>query len=298
VAVDVTRSLNLKENDMRTTKRLLQVAAFGAVTIGTVAVAVPDTRIGKRARRLAARLDRDLRYAVASSPGLLYRLAGRHPDPYVPDDILANRIRSRLGPLERRLDVPRVHVEVDDHVAILHGDVGNAFDAARLELATSEVSGVFGVESHLHHGLLPGDTRPSEGARNSAPSSARAALTTSAREAGADDPERAVHAVLCTFSERIPLEERAHLMGHLPADARALMQPPTRRGAERKIRTVPELVAATAAAGELTPDTAQAVTRAVLTTLRSLVPEEAQDIAAVLPAPLWEFWMHGKARVS
>ena len=90
---------------MRTTKRLLQVAAFGAVTIGTVAVAVPDTRIGKRARRLAARLDRDLRYAVASSPGLLYRLAGRHPDPDVPDDILASRIRSRLGPLERRLDV-------------------------------------------------------------------------------------------------------------------------------------------------------------------------------------------------
>src|SRR3954468_21012037 len=98
---------------MRTTKRLVQVAALGAATIGVVAVAVPDTMVGKRARRLGKRIDRDVRYAVASSPGVLYRLAGRHPDPNVSDDVLANRIRSRFGPLERRLDVPRVHVAVD-----------------------------------------------------------------------------------------------------------------------------------------------------------------------------------------
>ena len=103
-------------------------------------------------------------YAVASAPGILYRLAGRKPDPDVADDVLADRIRSSLGPLEKRLDVPRVHVMVEDHVALLHGDVPDVCDAAAIEHAVMRVSGVDGVESHLHAGLLVGDTRPSEGA--------------------------------------------------------------------------------------------------------------------------------------
>ena len=218
---------------MRTTKRLVQVAALGAVTIGTIAAAAPDTAIGRRTRQLAKRLERDVRYAAASTPGLLYRLAGRHPDPDVSDDILADRIRSTLGPLERRLDVPRVHVTVEDHVAILHGEVGHAYEAGCLELATNEVSGVRGVESHLHHGLIAGDTRPSEGGATRPESDAHKTLLTNARAAGASDPAAAVHAVLCSFAERIPVGERDQLAAHLPDDVRALDAAPRASGRRR-----------------------------------------------------------------
>ena len=97
-------------------------------------------------------------------PGLVYRLAGRHPNPDVSDDILADRVRSSIGGLEKRLDVPHIHVMVEDHVAILHGEVTEDSDVRALEHAIVRVSGVRGVESHLHVGLAPGDTRPSEGA--------------------------------------------------------------------------------------------------------------------------------------
>src|ERR1700687_6230895 len=103
---------------MTITKRLVQTAGWAAAVIGVAAAAVPDSG----ARRLADRLGRDVRYAAASAPGILYRLAGRRPDPDVSDDVLADRIRSTLGPLEKRLDVPRVHVMVEDHVAVLHGE--------------------------------------------------------------------------------------------------------------------------------------------------------------------------------
>jgi hypothetical protein len=139
----------------------------------------------------------DVRYAVASAPGVLYRLAGRSPDPNVSDDVLADRIRSGLGPLEKRLDVPRVHVIVEDHVAIVHGDVPNELAACAIERAIMRISGVKGVESHLHPGLVGGDTRPSQGAAvPQPPSAALSALLGAARDAGAGMyPRAAVHAV-------------------------------------------------------------------------------------------------------
>ena len=90
---------------MRLTKRLVQAAGLAAGVVGVVAVTAPESPLGRRARRLAERLARDMRYATASAPGILYRLAGRRPDPDVGDDVLADRIRSTIGPLEKRLDV-------------------------------------------------------------------------------------------------------------------------------------------------------------------------------------------------
>jgi hypothetical protein len=95
--------------------------------------------------------------------GLLYRLFGRQPDPDVDDLTLADRVRSALGPVEKRLDLPHVHVLVENHVVLLHGDVQWPHEAATLEEAARRVSGVRAVESHLHTGMLPSDTRPSEG---------------------------------------------------------------------------------------------------------------------------------------
>jgi Uncharacterized conserved protein (DUF2267)/BON domain len=275
---------------MRTAKILVRAGAITATAIGAVAAVRPDTEIGRAARRLANRLSRDVRYMVGSAPGILYRLAGRHPDPNVPDDVLADRIRSGLGPLERRLDVPHVHVMVDHHTAILHGSVPTLADAALIEFAVMRISGVEGVESHLHHGLTPGDTRPSEGAITLAQSDALARLLDAAHEAGAGDPSGAVHAVLCGFGDRIPTNERDQLLAHLPADVRVLMTGPRRTGSHPRLRTVPQLVAAVVAEGGVEPPRAEGITRAVVATLRTLVPDEAPDVSAVLPEELRALW--------
>ena len=219
---------------MRTTKFFVRAGAATAMAIGTVAAVAPDSNVGRAARRLGKRLSRDVRYVVGSAPGILYRLAGRHPDPDVSDDILADRIRSSLGPLERRLDVPHVHVMVDQHVAILHGSVPTDADATRLEYAVLQISGVDGVESHLHHGLARGDSRPSEGALTLTRSGALTKLLDAAHDAGAGDPAAAVHAVLCGFGDRIPADERDQVFVHLPADVRALMTGPRRPSDRRR----------------------------------------------------------------
>jgi uncharacterized protein (DUF2267 family) len=209
----------------------------------------------------------------------------------VSDDILADRIRSAIGPREKRLDMPRVHIMVEDHVAILHGEVPSGHDAHTIENAVMRVSGVTGIESHLHVGLAPGDTVPSQGRAHEPPSEAMLRLTDAASHAGAHNPKAAVHAVLCGFADRLPENERAHVFAHLSADVQALAGPPRRRG-ERppRLKTVPQLVAATTAQGGVEPDRAEAITRAVLAALRGLAPEEAADIAAVLPPELRELW--------
>jgi hypothetical protein len=98
--------------------------------------------------------------------GVRYRLLGRRPDPNVDDNTLADRVRSVLGPIEKQLDVPHVHVMVENHVVLLHGDVEWEREAATITRAVRAVSGVRDVESHLHIGLLRSDTRPSAGRRH------------------------------------------------------------------------------------------------------------------------------------
>lgn len=95
--------------------------------------------------------------------GAMYRLLGRHPDPNVDAATLADRVRSQLGPIEKRLDLPHVHVMVDGHVVHLHGDVEWPHEEATIVEAARRVAGVERVQSHLHHGMLRSDTRPSEG---------------------------------------------------------------------------------------------------------------------------------------
>jgi uncharacterized protein (DUF2267 family) len=284
---------------MAITRRLVQAAGLAAGVIGVVAASAPDSAVGRAARRLADRLARDVGYAAASAPGILYRLAGRRPDPNVSDDVLVDRIRSSLGPLEKRLDVPRVHVMVDDHVAIVHGEVLDERDACAIEHAIMRISGVAGVESHLHAGLVSGDTRPSQGAAVSQPpSEALRSLLDAARDAGAGAYSRAaVHAVLCGFADRMPEDERDQVFAHLPADVRALAGRVRRHG-ERppRLRTLPQLVAAVTAEGGVEPRHADEITRVVVAALRGLVRNEARDVTAVLPGELRELWEIEPAR--
>ena len=284
---------------MTLTKRLTQAAGLAAGVIGVIGAVAPETSAGRAVRRLAERLARDVRYAAVSAPGIVYRLSGRRPDPDASDDVIADRVRSAVGPIEKRLDLPRIHVTVEDHIVILHGDVSDDDDAGAIQHAVMRVSGVNGVVSHLHLGLIPGDTRPSEGAAVSPPpSDALRALLDAAREAGAGDlPGASVHAVLCGFMDRLPEGEGGQVLAHLPADVRALagpVHPPGERAP--RLKTFAQLVAAVTAVGGIEPQHADAITRAVLATLRGLVHEEAQDVAAVLPAELRELWETEPAR--
>jgi len=224
-----------------------------------------------------------------------YRLAGRVPEPGVTDDVLANRIRSDLGRLEKHLDIPRVHVTVDNHFVMLHGDVASVADAEAVERRVRHASGVHGVESYLHIGLSAGESRPSTGRAQQAvaPSSALRRLLAAASDAGLapGQADYALRAVLSSFAERLPVGERRHVFAHLPADVRELARPPRRHGhPPARVRTLPGLVAV-AVEGGLDSEHAEAITESVLGCLRQLVPEEVIDVAAVLPTDLRSFWL-------
>ncbi|HUO48685.1 MAG TPA: DUF2267 domain-containing protein, partial [Acidimicrobiales bacterium] len=248
--------------------------------------------IRHRTRRGLERATRWARYESGRLEGLRYHLAGRHPDPDVYPTVLADRIRSALGPLEHRLDIPRVHVMVEGHTVLLHGEVDDERQAWAIEDAVRRVPGVERLQSHLAVGLTAGDSRPSQGASEHA-STALVRVLDAARAGGATrGSERgAARAALSTFAAQLPAEERRHLLSHLPADLRALAalpRPVTTAGAHH-LRHADDLVTATGI-DPTDPDRARAVVTAVLGALRELVPEEARGVAAVLPADLRALW--------
>jgi hypothetical protein len=136
-----------------------------ALAVAAAVVVATSPPVRRRARPLAALARRKARHLAGRSRGVAYRLRGRHPSPDVSDLVLAQRIRSTLGPLQKRLDIPHVHVMVGDHVASLHGVVDRSEDAHEIEHTVLDIPGVEQVISHLHTGLGHGDTRPSQGRR-------------------------------------------------------------------------------------------------------------------------------------
>jgi len=272
-----------------------RTALLGASAVGVVWAATSHTGAGERARRACSGAFRALRdrtrYLRHASPGIRYRLAGRHPDREVSDDVLADRVRSALGRVERRLDVPHVRVHVHDGVVVLHGPVPTHVDAHEIEFAVHRVAGVRGVESYLHVGLGSGDTRPSEGRSHPAPSKAYTRLLEAARRASAPagQEQSCVRAVLAAFMDRLPRDEREHVLAHLPADARMLAQAPRRHGAA-KLNTLDALDDEVERVAGVDGLVADALTDEVLRALRELVPEEVADVAAVLPAGLRAAW--------
>lgn len=269
---------------------------IGAGAVGVAVLVDRRATVGRLLRGGLHTLDRRMRYWGGHLEGLRYRLAGRGPDLDVSDDVLADRIRSTLGRIEKRLDVPRIHVMVEDHVALLHGDLPSNDDALMIERAVAEMPGVRGVESYLHVGLISGDTRPSQGRARAIrqPSPMMRELIDAARAAGATDDEArpAVRAVLATFADRIPYDERAQLLSHVPEDVREIADPPRRLGTPvSRVRTISELVGAINAQAGIGDVHIPAITETVLAHLRRHVPEEAADVAAVLPDELRVLWL-------
>lgn len=266
-------------------------AAFAAFVVLALSRA---TRTRRAARNGRTMVERRVHGIPGRLRGLHYKLRRRHPDEQVSDLVLADRIRSSIGRVAKELDLPRIHVMVNDHVAMLHGEVATQHDSERLIKAVEHVAGVKGVESFLHVGLLPSDTKPSTGhAQPPPPSSAFKQLTDTAVRAGASTaPTSVLRAVLSTFCEQIPLAEREHVLGHLPEDVRLLAERPLRRGVEiERIRRANDLFGAVAGAGHaMGAPAAEAVTRAILADLVRLVPEERRDIQATLPEELRRLW--------
>jgi uncharacterized protein (DUF2267 family) len=273
-------------------KHLVRWAAAVAAAV-VIALVLTRERARPTLARAATRASRRSSRATGRLQGLAYRLGGGRPDPNATGKVLADRVRSTLGPLEKRLDIPRVHVTAEDHVVLLHGEVPTQEDAALVEAAVAEISGVLGTESYLHVGPLRATERPSGGAARHHPSAAKVRLIESAGNAGAPD-DRAlaiVRAVLAFLADRVPRDELDQFLSHLPGDVTTLCVAPHRVGHSRE-RTVAELVAGLSPATDpLPPPQAEHVIEAVFGALRELVPEEDHDIAAVLPEELRDFWL-------
>lgn len=265
------------------TTRKLMLTAAGLVTTGAVLLGA-TSRGRRRVRRLARRAVGKTRYLSGHARGIRYRLVHGGPSEDVSDAVLVQRIRSKLGPLEKRLDVPRLHVSSCDRNVSLHGVAATADDAQRLEDTVRAVAGVRELASHVRVGFSPGDHRPSQGR---GPSGMHHELQAAAREIGANI--HAVATVLTTFLHRLPTGERDHVLAHLPADVRALVEPVGPHGTGR-IADEAALRAAVTADGTVPERQADRLIRAVLTVLRQRVPEEISDIEAVLPAGLKPLW--------
>ena len=158
--------------------------------------------------------------------------------------------------------------------------------------AVRRIPGVNRVQSRLHVGLFPSDTQPSEGGERHAPSRALTAVLAAAHGGGAvpGSERSAARAVLSTFAAQLPRGERRHFLCHLPEDLRSMVEEPRPRGAGHPhVRRLDDFVSAVG----LPPaerEQQEYIVESVLGAVRELVPEEARDVAAVLPPELREFW--------
>lgn len=247
----------------------------------------PSARAKFARMKVAAR--RRARYARGRIEGYVARHCAECERLDLDDGVFADRVRSSLGPLEKQLDIPRVHVTVEHRVAVLHGDVGSQDDAAAIEAAARRVQGVRDVESHLHVGLIAGDTRPSEGGAQVSQGLRHLMDAARGHGGGEETAHAAVAAVLEVIAVLLPEGDRAHVASHLPSDVRAILTP-TSRVRPGSIRDVADLYSAVVKSGAIAPEHVPFVVDAVVSTLRTLVPDEAGDVAGVLPAELRAIW--------
>lgn len=253
------------------------------VTVAALATAIVKLPAARRARH---RLDRQARRFVNRSLGAATR-EDRMADA---DDVtLADRVRSSIGPLLKELDTPRVHVMAEGDRVMLHGVIVSDDARERLEHAVHHVAGVGSVASYLQVGLLPSDTRPSMGSHDLslAASSFHDALA-SAGLTGRP-AEIALAETVRLMTNAIPDGERAHVFAHLPADVKAMVGHDRCRS-ETTISDEKDLVARVRTASGLRTSESDLAVKTVVQTLRRLVPEECDDVTAVLPTGLKPLW--------
>jgi osmotically-inducible protein OsmY len=114
-----------------------------------VSVAAISGWLATRSKSLTRNASPYLRRTAHQARGLAYRVIRRHPSMTVDDSVLADRIRSTIGPLEKQLHVARINLTVENGVAILHGDIESLDAATQIEEAVRGVAGVRDIRSHL-----------------------------------------------------------------------------------------------------------------------------------------------------
>jgi BON domain len=207
---------------------------------------------------------------------------------------LADQVRSQLGQLIHALDLPRIHVMAEDQTILLHGEVGSESDRDRILNYVRFIPGVESIESHMSVGLLPSDTRPSEG--KSEGKSARSPMYKELEghlvDAGVigTSARPAMIGILLSILDLIPDQEREHLMGHFPADVKVLVSPWIGVREPITVRTPLELEIAAAFRGGTSVQDASSFVKAYIETLRKFVPEEDQDVQATLNNQLRAYW--------
>ena len=182
-----------------------------------------------------------------------------------------------VGPLERRLDLPHVHVMAEDHVVLLHGEGRGRRGCGRdRECRAPRVrcrgSGVVSP-------CRPTARRHSAVARSGGAAAAiggRAqALLGAAAESGSwrGARLRSGPGDLVGVRRSDPGGRRAQLLAHLPHDVREMVTPPRYLGrASRRPRTMHELFSNVFTETDAPLRHAQLVVQAVLYQLRRLVP--------------------------
>ncbi len=208
------------------------------------------------------------------------------------DHDLADHVRTKLGPLLHTLDLPRIHVMAEGFNVLLHGEVGTESDAVAIENAVLDMSGVIGVESHLHIGLLPSDVRPSQGKPGRSPT--MTALIHATDDLGIDSMSArsaALRAALTVLFEQIPHSERRHVIAHLPTDVVTFVNPRRNIGEPRLHWHRPLMLdAAVSLRGGISLDTAILLVPKVIKVIRTFIPDEDADVQATLSQNLREYW--------
>jgi hypothetical protein len=123
------------------------------IVAGMAAAAAAGAKVGidrlRRSSDPAADVRRRVHHVTGRARGMAYRTLRRHPDADVDDGTLADRVRSSIGPLEKRLHVQRVHVTVEKGTVILHGELPDKQAEVEIVDAVEHIAGVRGVRSHL-----------------------------------------------------------------------------------------------------------------------------------------------------
>jgi BON domain len=205
---------------------------------------------------------------------------------------LADRVKTMLGPIVNAMDLPRIHVMAEGTRVLLHGDVANETDASVLEEVVKSLPEVTSVESHLHVGLLPGDTRPSDAADDNQ-SEMMGALLGAAEAIGiTGGPARsAVWGTLSAILEQIPPNERRHVISHFPDDVAVFAKPRQHFGDENlHWKTELALDVAASLRGGIDLPSAEVLVPLVIGVLRRFVPEEDRDVQATLHTALKDLW--------
>lgn len=237
-----------------------------------------------------------MRRLAGGLQGAAYHLDGLRPDPDVDDELLARRVASTLGVVAHRLDLPRLHVTVQEAVVRLAG----AADPASLDEVLDVARGVSGVRSVVADDVvdLDEEDRPSRvRARQRSRVHREVVGAVRALDVGDEDAaERLVGAVLSTLFDVLPDDELAHVRTHLPDDVATLTDLVPIVGHPPVARTATAFVSQVAERSGRTRDTAAQAVGAVMRALQAAVPEEADDVEAVLPRELAALWREATRR--